>query len=165
MSAGVIQNIYPLFERNRILKKEMLWSLRDYAFAHAGVEYQEYGQGILWGCGLSVQGEEIAVRPGLLKYGQAVCIMMEEARIPFGAAQEMRYLHMAVREDRSAPDYIAYRMELALSGEEKKGDGVFELCRFHLRKGAALRTEYKSFADMETEYDTMDGTHADWGGL
>ena len=24
MSAGVIQNIYPLFERNRILKKEML---------------------------------------------------------------------------------------------------------------------------------------------
>ena len=90
MSAGVIQNIYPLFERNRILKKEMLWSLRDYAFAHAGVEYQEYGQGILWGCGLSVQGEEIAIRPGLLKYGQAVCIMMEETRIPFGAAQEMR---------------------------------------------------------------------------
>lgn len=46
-------------------------SLRDYAFAHAGVEYQEYGQGILRGCGLSVQGEKIAVRPGLLKYGHA----------------------------------------------------------------------------------------------
>ena len=89
-------------------------SLRDYAFAHAGVKYQKYGQGILRGGGLSVQGEEIAVRPGLLKYGQAVCIMMEEARIPFGAA---------------------------------------------------LRTEYKSFADIETEYDTMDVTHADCGGL
>ena len=97
MSAGVIQNIYPLFKRNRILKKEMLWSLRDYAFAHAGVEYQEYGQGILRGCGLSVQGEEIVV----LKYGQAVCIMMEEAKISFVAAQEMRYLHMTVREDRA----------------------------------------------------------------
>ena len=31
--------------------------------------------------------------------------------------------------------------------------------------GAALRTEYKSFADIETEYDTMDVTHADCGGL
>ena len=51
MSAGVIQNIYPLFERNRILKKEMLWSLRDYAFAHAGVKYQKYGQGTLRGGG------------------------------------------------------------------------------------------------------------------
>ena len=101
MGAGVMQNIYPLFERNQTLKKEMLWSPRDYTFAHARVKYQEYGQGILTGCSLSVQGEEIAVRPGLLKYGQAVYIMMEEARIPFGAAQEMRYLHMAVREDRS----------------------------------------------------------------
>lgn len=165
MSVEVMQNLYPLFERNRILKKEMLWSLRDYTFAHARVKYQEYGQGILTGCSLSVKGEEIAVRPGLLKYGPAVCILMEEARIPFEAAQETRYLQMAVREDRSAPDYTAYRMELALSEKERKEEGVFELCRFHLRKGAALRTEYKSFADMETEYDTVDVTHADWGGL
>ena len=148
MGAGVMQNIYPLFERNQTLKKEMLWSLRDYIFAHARVKYQEYGQGILTGCSLSIQGEEIAVRPGLLKYGQAVCIMMEEARIPFGAAQEMRYLHMAVREDRSAPDYIAYRMELALSGE-----GCEE--RAWPRRWRRMGGEMAEYMDMRKVYGAL----------
>ena len=45
-----MQNLYPLFERNRILKKELLWSLRDYSFSQIQLEYQEYGQGIIQGC-------------------------------------------------------------------------------------------------------------------
>lgn len=36
-----MQNLYPLFERNRILKKELLWSLRDYAFGQLRLEYGE----------------------------------------------------------------------------------------------------------------------------
>ena len=38
----MIQNIYPLFERYRILKKEYLWSLRDCSFGFMQVEYAEY---------------------------------------------------------------------------------------------------------------------------
>ncbi len=49
-----MQNLYPLFEQNRILKKELLWSLRDYSFSHIQLEYQEYGQGIIQGCGIRV---------------------------------------------------------------------------------------------------------------
>ena len=30
----VKENRYPLFEGKRVLKKEMLWALRDYLFAH-----------------------------------------------------------------------------------------------------------------------------------
>ena len=64
-----MQNLYPLFERNRILKKELLWSLRDYAFSHIQLEYQEYGQGIIQGCPVQVQGRELVVGPGMIKYG------------------------------------------------------------------------------------------------
>lgn len=46
------QNIYPLFERNRIMKKEYLWSLRDYSFGFMKVQYAEFSDGILTGCGL-----------------------------------------------------------------------------------------------------------------
>lgn len=58
-----MQNLYPLFEQNRILKKELLWSLRDYSFAHVQLEYQEYGQGILRGCEIQVRDGKLVVGP------------------------------------------------------------------------------------------------------
>ena len=45
-----MQNLYPLFGQNRILKKELLWSLRDCSFAQLQLRYQDYGQGFLQGC-------------------------------------------------------------------------------------------------------------------
>lgn len=39
-----------LFERNRILKKELLWALRDYSFAQARLDNEEYADGMLRGC-------------------------------------------------------------------------------------------------------------------
>ncbi len=160
-----MQNLYPLFERNRILKKEMLWSLRDYSFAHIQIEYQEYGQGIIRGCDIRVDGDELAVGPGILKYGRFICLMMEEEKIPYHAADRMQYLKLRIDADSSSPDYIAYRMELVSDLDEKRKENEFELCRFHLRSGARLRDHYKDFSDMGTEYDTVNLIHADWGGL
>lgn len=160
-----MQNLYPLFERNRILKKELLWSLRDYSFSHVQLEYQEYGQGILRGCEIQVQGDELAVGPGMIKYGQFICLMMEEQRIGYKPAEQMQYLKLRIEIDRRSPDYILYEIHLILDLKEKQAENEFELCRFNLRKGAQLRDHYKDFSDMETEYDTINILHADWGGL
>ncbi|WP_157803159.1 hypothetical protein [Lacrimispora celerecrescens] len=67
--------------------------------------------------------------------------------------------------DRSSPDYIAYRTMLLLDQNEAKDEDEFELCRFHLRKGAQLRSQYKGFSDMITEYDTINLIYGSWGGL
>ena len=64
-----MENLYPLFEQNRILKKELLWSLRDYTFIHVQAEYGRYGQGFLKGWDIKVRDSELAVGPGLLKAG------------------------------------------------------------------------------------------------
>ena len=40
-----MQNLYPLFERNRVLKKELLWALRDYSFGQLQLKYADYGDG------------------------------------------------------------------------------------------------------------------------
>ena len=160
-----MQNLYPLFERNRILKKELLWSLRDYSFSHVQLEYQEYGQGILRGCEIQVQGDELAVGPGMIKYGQFICLMMEEQRIGYKPAEQMQYLKLKIEIDRRSQDYTAYQINLALDLNEIQAENEFELCRFNLRKGAQLRDHYKDFSDMETEYDTVNVLHADWGGL
>lgn len=62
-----MQIIYPMFERNRILKKEQISAIRDYAFAQLQLEYQEYEDGILLSCKLEVQNGEVVVGPGLIK--------------------------------------------------------------------------------------------------
>lgn len=49
--------------------------------------------------------------------------------------------------------------------DEERRDNEFELCRFNLRHGAQLREYYTSFADMNTEYDTVNLIHSSWGGL
>lgn len=171
-----MQNLYPLFGQNRILKKELLWSLRDISFAQLQLRYQDYGQGLLQGCDIRVCGDELAVGPGLIKYGSFIFLLKEEERVPYGPKGEAQYLRLRIWEDRSSPDYVAYRAGLALeTGEAEgtdegkgsdKGKGTaFELCRFFLREGARLRDRYTGFGDMETAYDTVDLTHADWGGL
>ncbi len=160
-----MQNLYPLFEQNRILKKEFLWSLRDYSFSHIQLEYQEYGQGIIQGCQIQVQGSELAVGPGMIKYGGFICLMTEEQRIEYEPKDQMQYLKLKIETDRRSPDYIAYQIQLFLDRKGRQADNEFELCRFHLRKGAQLRDHYKDFSDMETEYDTICVLHADWGGL
>ncbi|RFZ75725.1 hypothetical protein DS742_27515 [Lacrimispora amygdalina] len=160
-----MQNLYPLFERNRILKKELLWSLRDYSFAHIQLEYQEYDQGILRGYEIKVRENDLVIGPGIFKYGNFVCLQTEEERVPYTPKEQLQYLRMKVEVDRTSQDYIAYKMEYYLSTDEKKEENEFELCRFHLRSGARLRDQYRDFGDMETEYDTVSLIHSEWGGL
>lgn len=160
-----MQNLYPLFERNRILKKELLWSLRDYSFSHVQLEYQEYGQGILRGCEIQVQGDELTVGPGMIKYGQFICLMMEEERIYYRPCEQIQYLKVTIEVDERSPDCIVYQIGLSLDFIETKKKNQFELCRFNLRSGAKLRDQYKCFSDMETEYDTINLIHADWAAL
>ncbi len=168
-----MENLYPLFERNRVLKKELLWSLRDYTFVHVQAEYSSYGQGFLKGWDIKVQGGEVAVGPGLLKAGRFICLLTEETQIPFEASDCLQILKIRVRIDRRSPDYIAYQMEFYLDKPDKEmgmkiggreEEFEFELCRFHLRRGAKLRDTYTCFQDMITEYDTVNLIHGDWGG-
>lgn len=160
-----MQNLYPLFERNRILKKELLWSLRDYSFAHIQLEYQEYDQGILRGYEIKVRENDLVIGPGIFKYGNFVCLQTEEERVPYSPKEQLQYLRMKVEIDRTSQDYIAYKMEYYVTTDEKKEENEFELCRFHLRSGARLRDQYRDFGDMETEYDTVSLIYSEWGGL
>lgn len=163
-----MQNLYPLFERNRILKKELLWALRDYTFLHLQLEYQEYEAGILQGCNIEVQGGELVVGPGIMKYGGFICLATEEERIAYAPSDHPQYLKMKITKDGFVHDYITYRMEAFLDTDEVLKENEFELCRFHLKQGARLRDKYISFQDMDTQYDTINLIYATWssrGGL
>ena len=58
-------------------------------------------------------------------------------------------------EDETNLDYKAYRVRFFLDEEMELGENQIEMCRFYLREGSVLRDSYKNFADMSTEYDTV----------
>lgn len=158
-----MQNIYPLFKSNSILRKEHLWSLRDYSFNHLRLEYRSHGDGILAGCEPSVRGEEIVIGEGLIKHGGFIRLVAEEMTVPYTPTGELAVLKLRMSEDRQSGDSVRYRVEPFLDGDTEKKGNELEVCRFKLRHGSRLRDRYQDFGDMVTEYDTVDVTEADWG--
>jgi len=158
-----MQNIYPLFEANRILKKEHMWSLRDYIFTHMQLEYREYSDGILQGCELKVEGNKVILGPGIVKCGGFLYLIPEEMDAVYEATERIQFLKLKANKEERSSDCICYELTLALE-ENKAQEKELEVCRFKLRGGSRLRYTYKDFEDLETEFDTINPLHGDWAG-
>ena len=94
----MIQNIYPLFERYRILKKEYLWSLRDCSFGFMQVEYAEYADGFLTGCGISVRPDCIEIAPGLVKHRGFLYLFPEIQQVPYSPSGQFVSLKFRLKK-------------------------------------------------------------------
>lgn len=64
----MFRNIYPVFEAKKVLRIEMLENLRDYPRTLFDIEYQEYSDGILYGCRLKAADKELTVLPGIILF-------------------------------------------------------------------------------------------------
>ncbi len=159
-----MQNLYPLFERNRILKKEMLWSMRDYSFGCLPLEYQEYADGILRGCEVGVRGKALVIGPGMVKYQGFVSLLLDEMTVPCQASGQIEMLKLRMSRSES-PDAVIHQVDAVLDSDLACTENELELCRFCLREGASLRTVYTDFDDMKTSYDTVNLIAAAWAGI
>lgn len=150
-----MENRYPLFAGGRILKKESLWDLRDYVYDKLQLLYQDYTDGVIKGCGIRVDGMNLVVEQGMLKYQKFIYLIAEEVRIPFVAENRMLALKAEFAVKGNHLDHITYEVRFFLDHILQRQENQIELCRFHLREGSALRDTYKNFYDMITEYDTV----------
>lgn len=159
-----MENRYPRFAGGRILKKESLWDLRDYAYGSTQLFYMDYTDGIIKGCRVRVEGNRLVIGKGILKCGDFIYLMQEEEAVPFEAENRLTVLKAAFTVKRGNPDYLAYQVSFFLDPDPVRKQGQIELCRFHLRTGSVLRDRYKDFSDMRTEYDTINLIHATVAG-
>lgn len=154
----MFQYIYPVFERKNLLKKSMLDELRDYPLNFSRMYFAEYGDGVLAGCGIGWEKEELCIYPGLLRYGGNVYRMEEACRLECTATDELDYLKVRF----ATTDYERGRRggigEIVLDNIPPV-HGEMELGRFRLQEGARLRTTYENFEDYRTEYDTVNRIH------
>lgn len=155
-----MENRFPLFSGGRILKKESLWDVRDYTYGGWQIYYRDYTDGILSGCELRAQEEELVIGRGMIKYRDFIYLLQEEARVPYQANDEWVSLKARFTERDSHLDYREYHLEFFLDKELILEENQLEMCRFYLRKGSWLRDAYKGFYDMATEFDTVNLLHA-----
>ena len=158
----MMEHIYPAFERGRIMKKELLWALRDYSYSALQIRYQDYADGILSGCTIRAEGSTLHILPGMIKCAGFIFLITGEERVSYTPAGEYTSLKFRLKKKEDLPDYTRYLTEFVLDESLERRKNEIELCRFKLKEGAALRTEYKDFYDIQTEYDTVNLVNATW---
>lgn len=144
----------PRFTAQRVLSREILFTMRDLS-CQLHALYGEYSDGILTGCGLYEENGSIGVRPGVVKYAERFYVLEKPELTPFQPTGRWTVLKIRFSTPKTLPDFEYAEGRLALEDNTHVGLDELELCRFKLKQGSALRSEYKDFADMGTEYDTV----------
>lgn len=155
----------PMFAGRRILKKESLWDIRDYTYAGWQLYYADHTDGLLKGCDIRAEDGQLVIGKGMLKFHDFIYLMIEEERVEYQPKDRWQVLKAEFSEDEANLDYKAYRVKFFLDEERELAENQIEMCRFYLRDGSALRDSYKNFADMSTEYDTVNLIYATVAGV
>ena len=150
-----MEHIYPAFERGRILKKELLWALRDYSYAALQLQYQGYPDGILSGCGVGAGEGLLHIGQGVIKCQGFLFLITEETQVAYAPTDRYTSLKFRLAAKEELADYTRYITEFILDEDTVRHQNEVELCRFKLKEGARLRTDYKDFFDIQTEFDTV----------
>lgn len=156
-----LRQVFPIFEEGRILKRDALDLLRDYAPEFISLLFEERGSGVMAGFRIREQEGTIFVGPGILKDGGSFFCMQREAALAFD--QYGRAVRIVLRRlsERMSADFKEERYELSLEPLGALGEGEYELGRFLLEPGARLRAgeDYRDFHDLVTEFNTLNPVH------
>lgn len=158
-----IQKI-PEFRSGHILKQEMMTELTAYLYHLGPLLYQNCTDGIISGCALTTTANSIVVNPGVIRYENELYLLREPQSIHYTPTNTTRVLHIIFRDQIQTDSFVSREMELAFTDGDSFEKNHLELCRFKLQPGAHLRCLYTSFADRETEYDTLNTIHTPFCG-
>lgn len=157
--------LFPIFEKDKILKADMLTELKEYPKNMFWLQFQDYADGILSGTRVKVNVQELTITPGVIKYRGKLFHMEKEVKVPYSATGTEHILKLHFLEEELKNDFTICRTEVVL--EEGSGIEVdeLELCRFTLKNGAFLRQDYQDLADFATLHNTINIIHVKYAGI
>lgn len=157
---------YPRFEKDMILKAEMLESIRDYPIDLFDAQYQRHSDGILSGVLLTVEdGTTIVVSKGVIKYKERIYCLPQEERFcgkPLGTEQMIIVQFQEIKKDTT---YTIYPAQIKIKEGITLEENEMELGRFILKEGAVLRTDYTDLTDMATLHNTINIINVKYSGI
>lgn len=148
-------NTYPLFNRGRTLKIEMLEQLRDFPRDFINILLEQYSDGIITGCELSVNNHYLVIAKGIVKHGGTLYMLKESCSVAYESTNTTVMLKIRFLDETKNNDFIRSGTEIFIDDDLDIKTDELELCRFKAKTGARLRVDYINFEDMSTEYDTV----------
>ncbi|MBM7108045.1 hypothetical protein SAM19_01402 [Brevibacillus laterosporus] len=152
-------HLYPNFNKGRILKTDMLANLRDYPRDFLDIQYKEYSDGIITGSEIRIGEQSITITPGIVKHSGRLYVLKEEHELMYQANNRETVVKIRFHEQMTDSDFTINSSEIVLDEQVELGQNELELGRFKLKEGAKLRSEYQSFVDLATEYNTFITIH------
>ena len=146
---------YPQLEKLSILRTETLISIRDRAFENLPLFLKNFGEGIVSGCEISTTKDLITLREGIILHNNFLYLIQEPMSVNYSPTDELVVMKMIFAPEILTENFLQRSVNLELSHTLKLEDNEIEICRFKLKKGAILRTDYTDFFDRATEFDTI----------
>jgi hypothetical protein len=143
----------------------MLENLRDFPRSFLDIRHQAYSDGIIAGLHVAVGEDVLTVGRGIVKQGGRLYMLEREMEIPFEATGRVSVLKVLFMEPTRRADFTTHHADIVLEDEEEIGVAELELGRFKLKTGSILRSDYRDFADMATEFNTWSDIRAPYAGI
>jgi len=154
-----------MFERGRIMKKELILAMREYSFGFARLQFDELTDGIICGCDISVSATRLTMNPGIIKFNRFIYMVTEPQHIHYEPTEQIAAIKVRFSTTSAfSTDIVRYSVRLLSDHDTTLRDNELEICRFKLKQGSRLRNDYTGFEDIQTEFDTVNLAHATWAG-
>ena len=88
----MFKNTYPNFENKKLLKVEMLESLRDFPREIFELLYRDAANGIVTGAQVQAGDYELLISPGILCWNNMLYSSAETVKIPYQTLDKLVYL-------------------------------------------------------------------------
>lgn len=157
-------NVFPNFQKGRILKAEMLESLRDFPRNFWDIYLHGYSDGIIAGADVIVGDNHVTITKGIVKYQEQFYMLEHEVQVPFFNTNKEVFIKVKFGEEVAKSDFRIRSANILIEDLPLQKDEL-ELGRFKLREGAQLRFDYTDFFDFITEYNTINIVHVQYAGL
>ncbi|MCL1924406.1 MAG: hypothetical protein FWF50_02355, partial [Defluviitaleaceae bacterium] len=157
---------YPFFNRDRILKIEMLENLRDFPRSLLEINIHDLSDGIVKGFFPTVSENTITFSKGIVKYNGQV-YLFNPFTLNYSATEDEVAILLTFGETEENKDYSTMPVSagIHLISEQILGfPNVIELGKFKLKTGAYLRSDYQDLYDFTTEYNTINIVNVKYAG-
>jgi hypothetical protein len=161
---AVFTNTFPIFEKGRILKTEMLENLRDFPREFADIFFQNFSDGVISGAELAVGKNTITITRGMIKHRNKLYMLHEDHSIAYSHTNKEMVLKVRFAPEAAASDFCRNQSLIVLDENPVVAGAELELGRFKLQEGAQLRSDYTDFYDFSTEFNTINIIHLPYAG-
>ncbi len=154
----------PVFEGGTILTHEMMEELKNYVVDMGRLSYAQYSDGIIQGCKVMVENMKLTLTRGIVCHHGNLLFIPEGLQVTVLPCNEWHILCLQIGEGYKEKSFLLSDVQLNVVTDVTQMDDRIEICRFRIQEGAHLRSQYRDFNDLNTEFDTINEIYAKWSG-